>query len=325
MLSKQFQKKLKLTAEMVRKSRKIILACHMHPDGDAIGSMLGLGLGLAKINKNVVMLCPDRIPERYLSLPGARRVRQRYHDVADLGISVDCGSIVQLSRLKNAFEQSKRIVEIDHHAYRSQFGDIQLIDGKACSVSEIIYLLLKELGVKLDKKIGECLMISTLVETWSFSRPDVQAATFHFCHELMHLGVNFASVSERYYWTKRISAVRLTGLCFTRIRTKARGRLAWTILYQEDFEHFKGKQEDVDAVADEMMLIADVEVTIVFREIEDNMLRVSLRSKHDINVGPLATLYGGGGHRDVAGCRIHNNERTVQKFINQASRLIYKK
>ena len=325
MVSPAFAKKLKLTVDMIRESKRIILACHMNPDGDAIGSMLALGLGLRQKKKTVTMLCPDPIPERYISLYGAKSVKRRYNKVADLGISVDCGSIVQLSRLKHTFEQSRRIVEIDHHQYRSRFGDVQLVDGQACSVGEIVYILLKELKVKIDKRIGEALLISMLVETASFSRPDVTRKTFEFCSELMNCGVDFCSVSNRYYWARRISAVQLSGLCFTRIKKRARQRLVWSIIRREDFEEYGGEQPDVDPVPDEMMVIENVEVAILFREIEDNRLRVSLRSKGKINVGRLATLYGGGGHRTVAGCRIHNSEPTVDKFINQACNLIYRK
>ncbi len=319
-----FHNKLRQTAELIQKSHKIILACHMNPDGDAIGSMLGLGLGLLKMKKSVVMLCSDPVPDRYKSLPASQRIKREYHDTADLAVSVDCGSITQLSRLEQAFEKSKRIVEIDHHAYRTRFGDIQLVDRNVCSVGEIIFLLLQEMGVRIDKKIAECLLISALIETSSFSRQDIKTSTFDFCSKLMQLGVDFSEVSERYYWRKKLSAFQLSGLCFTRIAVRAKNKLAWSIIYKKDFEKFKGHQEDVDSVADDMMIVEDVVISILFREIEDNMLRVSLRSKEGINVGPLATIYGGGGHRDVAGCRIHNNEKTIERFIDQACQLIYR-
>ncbi len=324
MTSNSFQIRLKQTAELIRKSRTIILACHMNPDGDSIGSLLALGQGLRRLRKSVTLLCPDPVPQRYLSLPGARSIRQTYDGKADLAISVDCGSIVQLSQLEHAFEKSDRIVEIDHHLYRTRFGDIQLVDHRVCSVGEIIYRLLQVLGIKLDKRIGECLMISTLVETSSFSRQDIKTATFDFCSCLMQLGIDFQKVSERYYWRRKLASVRLSGLCFTRIVSRANQQLVWSIITQEDFKRFKGDQPDVDSVADEMLMIENVQVVILFRELEDNRLRVSLRSKGKINIGYLASLYGGGGHRDVAGCRIHNNEKMIEKFIGQACQLIYK-
>jgi len=316
---------LRATANLIKKSRSIILACHLNPDGDAIGSMLGLGRGLLKLGKSITMLCVDEIPQRYITLPGARTIKRQYHKVADLAISVDCGGMNQLSRIEEAFNRSKRIVEIDHHVYRTRFGDVQLIDEEACSVGEIVFLLLKKLGVSLDKKIAECLLTSILVETLSFSRHDVKKATFEVCPKLMECGINFRKISYRYYWRKRLSAIHLSGLCLSRVKMTANGQLAWSTIHKKDFEKFHGRQEDVDSVADDMMMIEGIKVAILFREIEDNILRVSLRSKEGIDIGYLASIYGGGGHHDVAGCRIHNNQKTIQKFISQASFVIDKK
>lgn len=325
MHSKQFQSSLKTTVELIRAARRIILACHINPDGDALGSMLGLGLGLSKLKKSVAMLCPDKIPSRYDSLPGISRVRQSWRATADLAISVDCASIIQLSKLDTVFQKSKRIVEIDHHVYRTRFGDIQLVDQHACSVGEMVFLVLKELKAAINKEIAECLLTSILIETSSFSRQDVKPSTFEMCSQLMIPGIHFREISERYYWRKKLSATHLCGLCLTRATTLAKDRLVWSIVYKKDFERFRGRQEDVDTVADEMMMVENIKIAVLFREIDDNMLRVSLRSKDGIDVGYLASSYGGGGHPDIAGCRIHNNPRTIQKLISQACRLISRK
>ncbi|MFH1361021.1 MAG: bifunctional oligoribonuclease/PAP phosphatase NrnA [Candidatus Omnitrophota bacterium] len=320
-----FKNNMKATARLIKKSKKIIIACHMNPDGDALGSMIGLYYGLMKMGKDVVMLCPDKVPYRYIDLSGARRIKQRYTKEADCAISVDCGAMVQLARLQEAFRKSKRIVEIDHHTYRTRFGDIQLIDRGSCSVGEIVYQLLKMMRIRLDKRMAECFLTSMLVETSSFSRPEVRNSTFDICSELMKTGINFNKISDRFYWLKKLSVLHLCGLCFVRIKMRANGKLAWSILYQKDYDKFNGSKEDVDAVPDEMMAIDGVKVTLLFREIEDNMLRVSLRSKGKIDIGYLASIYGGGGHHDVAGCRIHNNKRTIEKFIEQACLLIDRK
>ena len=317
--------RLKVTAGLIKSNRKIFLACHANPDGDAIGSMLGLGLALMKIGKSVTMLCPDPIPVRYIKLPGVHLIKRQCKGKADLANSVDCASIIQLSKIEEIFEQSERIVEIDHHVYRTRFGDVQLVDKNACSVGEIVYLLLQQLSIPMDKKVAECLLTSTLIETSSFSRQDVQKSTFEICARLLEEGVSFQKISERYYWRKRLSTMHLSGLCLMRSKMRANDQLVWSIVYKKDFEAFKGKQEDVDAVADDMMMIENVKIALLFREIDDNMFRVSLRSRAGIDIGYLASLYGGGGHPDVAGCRIHNNQKTVEKLITQACRLIDKK
>ena len=131
-------------------------------------------------------------------------------------------------------------------------------------------------------------------------------------------------MAEKYYWQKRLSAFKLTGLSYRRIKLAANGKCAWSIIYQRDYQEYHGSKEDIDPVPDELMMIKNVQVAILFREIENNMLRVSIRSIEGINVGNLAMLYSGGGHQTVAGCRIHKSERNIKKFIQQASQLVKK-
>ena len=322
MYTKQFKKNLETTVSCIKKSQRIILACHMNPDGDAIGSMLGLGLGLKKLKKHVTMLCSDKIPNRYLSLPGVKSIQQFCAEPADLAVSVDCASITQLPGIDKIFKKSKCIIEIDHHVYRDQFGDIQLISENSASVGEIIFVLLQQLNVKIDKHIAECLLTSAIVETSSFSCAEVNKRTFETCAKLIETGVDFNSISERYYWRKSLTAMYLTGLAFTRVKTAHQGRLVWSMINKDDFAQYKGRQEDVDPVADDLLMIAGSEVSIFFREIDNNMLRVSLRSKGMIDVGYLATTYGGGGHDRASSCRIHKTKTGIEHLLKQASLLI---
>ena len=323
MNKKEFQKSLKVIAGLIRKSSRIILACHMNPDGDAIGSMLGLGLGLVKMKKKVIFLCPDVIPARYEALPSVKQVKSHCDNAGDLAITLDCASITQLPRIDRILEKSKCIVEIDHHPYRNQFGDIQLISEDASSVGEIVFELLNCLKIKLDKRIAECLLTSAIVETCSFSGESVSKNTFEACAKFVETGVDFNKISQRYYWKKNLPAMHLTGLSYLRVKVTKNNKVAWSIIYKEDFKKFHGKQEDVDPVADDILVTGEAKVSLFFREIENNMMRVSLRSKGAIDVGRLATIYGGGGHHHVSSCRIHNTKGAIEKLIKQAAQLTH--
>ncbi len=322
MNTKEFKKSLETTVQMIRKSQNIILACHMNPDGDTIGSMLGLGLGLSKLKKKITYLCPDRIPNRYQALPDAKKVKSHCRTTGDLAITLDCASIKQLPRVDRFLKQSKYIIEIDHHIYRDQFGDVELISENASSVGEIVFKVLSQLKVKIDKKIAECLLTSAIVETSSFSSESVSEKTFEACADLIKTGVDFNKISQRYYWRKSLSAMHLTGLSFLRIKKARNKKVVWSIIHKEDFKKVHGHQEDVDPVADDMLMTEEAQIALFFREIENNMLRVSLRSRGLIDVGHLATVYGGGGHQNVASCRIHNTKKAIDKLIAQASRLV---
>lgn len=322
MNTSEFNKNLKVIAGLIKKNHEIILACHMNPDGDALGSMLGLGIALLKMKKKVVMLCPDKVPQRYISLPFADRIRQSHPKPANLAISLDCASMAQLPGIEKVFRQSKCIVEIDHHRYRDQFGDVQLISEQTSSIGEIIFLLLNECEFNIDKRIAECLLTSAIVETSSFSRPEVSEKTFEICAKLVGTGVDFNRVSDRYYWQKSLSAMYLTGLAFSRIKTAYNKKIVWSFIFKKDFKHFNGRQEDVDPVADELLMVENAQISLFFREMDNNMMRVSLRSKGSINVGYLATTYGGGGHDNVSSCRIHKTKTGIERLIRQAALLL---
>ncbi len=322
MNTREFNKNLKVVADLIKKNHEIILACHMNPDGDALGSMLGLGIALLKMRKKVIMLCPDKVPQRYISLPFTDRVKQFHPKPANLAISLDCASMAQLPGIDKVFRQSKCIVEIDHHHYRDQFGDIQLVSERTSSIGEIIFLLLGELKISLDKKIAECLLTSAIVETSSFSRPEVNEDTFEICAKLVEAGVDFNRISDRYYWQKSLPAMYLTGLAFSRIKTAYQGKIVWSFIFKEDFKRFNGRQEDVDPVADDLLMVEKARISLFFREMDNNMLRVSLRSKGDINVGYLATTYGGGGHDNVSSCRIHKTKTGIERLIRQSALLL---
>ena len=308
--------------QAIVKAREIAVASHANPDGDSLGSLLSLGLGLKKIGKRVYLISPDPIPERYKSLPAANRIIKALDKQVDLAIAVDCSNKEILGTAYNTFETAKNILEIDHHEYRRPFGGMSLIDNKAAAVGELIYSLLGALGVSLDKAIAQNLLTSIIVETNSFRLPKVRPSTFEICHRLMQKGVDFYKLVDMVFWSKTKESFILSGICLSRTRFLAKGRLAWTIVRRRDFSLVKGTDYDVDTVADEMRSIQGVEIAVFFREKDKNRIRVSLRSKGKINVAAIAEYYGGGGHFDVAGCFIPNRRESVKEILDLSKRLL---
>ncbi len=288
----------------IREAKSTLVASHINPDGDTIGSLLALGLGLERLGKQVVMVSQDGVPERYRSLPGADRVLTAYEEGVDLAISVDCGSLELLGSTQKAFSRSKKILQIDHHDVGKRFGDYLLIDSRLAAAGEEVYHLLNALGVEIDLVIAKCLLTSLVVETSSFRLPNVTEKTFEICSELLDKGVDFASFVQEIFWKKDVTAFRLFGLSLSRIILDCGGRLAWSVLRQEDFSELGGKESDVDDVADAIRTLDGVWVAVFFREQADGTLRVSFRSRGDVNVAQVAEKFGGGGHWDAAGCKI---------------------
>ncbi len=306
----------------ISSAREIAISGHINPDGDSIGSLLSLGLGLEQIGKRVYMISCDGIPQRYRKLPGANRIIRKLDKAVDLAISVDCGNKEILGKAYNTFSRASEILEIDHHDFRRPFGDISYVDGSAAAVGEMIYLLLKKMRVPITQDIAHNLMTSIIVETSSFRLPNVRAFTFHVCTDLINAGVNFYKLVDMIFWSRTKQSAILTGICLARSKFLKNGRITWSIIRKRDFELVKGHNEDVDAAPDEMRAIKSVDIAILFRENDKETLRVSLRSKSNINVAGLAERYGGGGHFDVAGCTIANSAKSIDEFLKHAERLL---
>lgn len=315
-------KGVKKAAQTISGAKKVAIACHRNPDGDAIGSLLSLGQGLTSLGKKVYMVSQDGVPKKYRRLPGADSILRSLNEKIDLGITVDCSTSEMIGKPFMALRKAKALLEIDHHQIRESFGDVSFVDPEAAAVGEQIYVLLKHLKVKTTKKIAQNILTSLIVETSSFRLPNIRPFTFEVCTEMVKTGVDFYSLVDMVFWSHPREVAVLSGICLSRCKFLKGGRLVWSTVKKKDFEEVKGKDEDVDGVADDMRAIKDVVIAIFFREKDRNVLRVSLRSKGGINVALLAADYDGGGHSDVAGCRIPNTEGAVQELLSRAKRLL---
>ncbi len=316
-------KQISAVKKAIGKARRIIIACHKNPDGDALGSLLALGLGLKKIGKRVTMMSVDGIPHAFVQLPGAedivRRVFKRHYDLA---IAVDCGKKELLEKAYQYFENVNASIEIDHHDFRTPFATMQYVDTNAAAVGEIVYELLLVLKVPLDVNIAENILTSIIVETNSFRLPSVTARTFEICADLVRCGIDFHRITNTIYWARSRNAALLSSLCLSRSVFHYKGMLVWSLITKKDLRRYKAREEDLDACADEMRAIRNVKIAILFREEEGGTLRVSLRSKERINIAALARKYSGGGHYDVAGCIISKAPRVRQRLIAEAKKLL---
>ncbi|MFC1479975.1 bifunctional oligoribonuclease/PAP phosphatase NrnA [Candidatus Omnitrophota bacterium] len=312
----------KQAANTIAAARDIAIGCHVNPDGDAIGSLLSLGIGLEELGKRVYMVSQDGVPKKYRHLPGAERIMKRLGENVDLAITVDCSTPEMLGTVLNSFKKAKTILEIDHHETRETFGDISWVEPAAAAVGEQIYILLKQMKIKITRDIAQNILTSLIVETSSFRLPNVRPFTFKVCAELAKTGVDFYKLVDTIFWSHPREVAVLSGICLSRCQFQEKGKLAWSVIRKKDFEKVKGKDEDVDPVADEIRAIKGVKIAILFREKSKELLRVSLRSKGDINVAHLAAIYGGGGHADVAGCRIPNKTKVIKRMLARAKKLL---
>lgn len=316
------QKNIKSAVSAIRKADKILIACHVNPDGDTIGCQLALGLSLVLMGKKVILVSQDGVPTRFQFLPGSELILSGTNETADVSIAVDCGSDERLGNIKTAFFKAKTTIQVDHHDFGESFGKIQVLEEEASAVGEIVYELIRALKVEITPAIATCLLTSIIVDTGSFRFSNIRPETFEICGKLIRKGVDLQHLIEQSYWKQSRAAARLTGQCIMRSEFTQDGKIAWCTVYLKDFKKYGAKVSDVDPVADDMRFIEGVVIAAMFRETPKRRYRVSLRSSYGINVAQVAKQFGGGGHHNAAGCLIPNTESAKQKVLDQLAQLL---
>ena len=320
-MTKGLRKNIADAAKAIRRAAKVSIVCHVNPDGDTIGCQLALGHALILMGKKVMLLSQDGVPTRFQFLPGSELILSSFSEPADVAIAVDCGSDTRLGNFKNLFFKSKVTIQVDHHDFGEPFGKIQVLEEEASAVGEIVYELIRALNVEITPAIATCLLTSIIVDTGSFRFSNIRPKTFELCSRLIKKGVELQHLIEQSYWKQSRSTARLSGYCLMNTEFSEDGKIAWSTVYQKDFNRFNAKLSDVDSVADELRFIEGVKIAAFFRQTPRKTFRVSLRSSYGINVAHVAALFGGGGHHNAAGCSIRSTETEKNRLLSELGNL----
>jgi phosphoesterase RecJ-like protein len=292
---------LSQVVELIESKRRFAITSHIRPDGDSLGSSLGLYWLLRALDKEVEVIMRDEVPHAYQKLPGADSVRvtPRVDRPYDTVFVIECSDITRpgLVDLERQF-----VVNIDHHSTTALFGDVNWIDSTASAVGEMIYNLCKALGVRVTKEIAECVYTALITDTGSFHYSNTSERTFKVASELVRAGVKPAKVSQAVFANYPWSKIELLSEVLSTVKRDASGRVAWLVQTIEMQERASATDEDGDGFVNYPMSCGDVEACAFFKETAPNVYRVSLRSKCDVNVARIAERFGGGGHRNAAGC-----------------------
>lgn len=310
---------MEAAANAILRAHSIMITTHVNPDGDAIGSSLGLWHILRALRKQVDVITQDGAGQRYHFLPGADAINTSSGRAYDLGIAVDCGGIDRVGAAQELLRSCGTVMRVDHHAVGRPFGDVEFLDARAAAVGEMITALAESMGATIPPEAGECLLASIVEDTGCFQFESVSPASFRICADLVEAGADLHRVVQNLFWRNSEAATRMTGHCLETMTLDFDGRLAWTIASVEDFTRFGASQEDMDDVVHKLLSIADVEVAILLRETSGDY-RVSLRSRDYVDVADVAEEFGGGGHRRAAGCRISRAPDAVQSLVASAGK-----
>lgn len=288
----------------------VLLVCHVNPDGDAIGSMLGVGLGLRSLGFRRLQATfpgPMEVPEPFAELPG-RQLLVPAVEVApapDLMMCFDAASVSRLGELADRIGTAGTTVVLDHHASYTGFGTVHLVDPQAAATAVVAEGLLARLGVTLDASIAECLYVALVTDTGSF-KFDMTTPTVHqLAARLLATGIKPAEISRRVFDTRPFGAVRLYGDVLTRAQLEpaaAGGRgLVWTYATLEDLARHEQRPYVLEPLIDAVRCTAEADVSCVVKQVAVGEWAVSMRSKGASDVSAVAVALGGGGHRLAAG------------------------
>ena len=314
---KGYPKIIDCILDAIRGSKTICVVGHIRPDGDCVGSQLGLALALHNEGKKVVCWNEDPVPQKYKFLDAGRLFQQPKRGLKfDCVIATDCASFERLGRVARCIAQRKIFINIDHHESNTRYADVNWVSAREPSCGELIYRLLKVARWPITKPIADCLFTAVSTDTGSFQYATTRPGTFHAGAELVTRGANLAKICDEVYQSYPLSRVRLLKHIYSRFRLTHHDQIAYFWLKKADFARAGSDDDETEGLIDHIRAIAPVVVACVFEEIEPELTRISLRSKSDkVNVNEIAAQFGGGGHPAAAGARIPGKPLSVQRKV----------
>jgi bifunctional oligoribonuclease and PAP phosphatase NrnA len=309
-----FRIMLSQVVDLIVAKQRFAITSHVRPDGDGLGSSLGLYWLLRAMGKEPEVVMHDPVPHAYVRLPGAREVRvtpeiDRPYDAVFV---IECSDVSRpgLKDLERQF-----VVNIDHHATTSLFGQINWIDATASAVGEMIYNLMKAIGVRPTREIAECVYTALLTDTGSFHYSNTSERTFKMASELVRAGVKPAKVAQAVFSNYPWSKIELGSRVMATARRDPSGRVAWMRQTLRMLEETGASEEDGDGFVNYPMSCGEVEAVAFLKETAPGVYRTSLRSKGDVNVARIAEMFGGGGHRNAAGCTLRGDWDEAERDV----------
>jgi phosphoesterase RecJ-like protein len=297
--------------QTLREKASFAIACHENPDGDAIGSVLGLSLGLMQMGKRVSPLCPHPVPRMYRFLPSWQIISSTPPDEPfEVGIAVDCDGSRRMAALEPVICGAQTVIDIDHHDSEHVFGDLVLVEPSAAATCEIILSLLQELGAPLTPEIATCLYCGLGTDTGFFRFQNTSARVLRVAAQLAEAGADPWLIAQKAYVSKPRSSLVLLGRALASLRCYADGAIAVGTLSLSDFAAAGALPEETEGIIDHMKTCEGVRVAVLLREQAAGGIRCSLRATDDTDVAAIAEEQGGGGHRSAAGCTL---ETTLQE------------
>jgi bifunctional oligoribonuclease and PAP phosphatase NrnA len=288
-------------ASEIRRHQRFVLASHVRPDGDAIGSQLAMAFALRALGKEVRVVNRDPAPDTLLDFPGVSTIEiaPSVTDAPDAVIVMECGDLARtgVTGLDRAC-----VINIDHHLGNTGYGHLNWVDLSAAACGEMVFDLIRELGVPLTAEMAVHVYVAILTDTGSFHYSGISPRTFDICRQCMEAGVDPPAVARRIFDRNHVGRLKIYGAVLNQMRLDATGRIATLTVDHALAEVCGGTYEDTDGLNNLPLSVEAIRAVVFFKENGPGEWRVSMRSKDNVDVRAVAATFGGGGHKNAAGC-----------------------
>jgi bifunctional oligoribonuclease and PAP phosphatase NrnA len=308
--------------EEIRQHRSFCVIGHQRPDGDCIGSQLALTLALKNEGFDVTCWNQDPIPQKLRFLDTENTLQQpKPNRSFDCVISVDSASLDRVGNVASFIEDRKVLINIDHHASNTRYGDINWVSPNEPSSGELVYRLLKSARWSIKQGIADCLFTAISTDTGSFQYPTSRPSTYEIAGDLVEKGANLAVICDEVYQSYPLSRVKLLKHVYNHFKLTNDNEIAYFWLRPADYQRTGATRDETEGLIDHIRDIDPVIVACLFEEIEPEVVRISLRSKSSfVNVNDIAKQFDGGGHKAAAGALITGKSMTIQRRVVKAIR-----
>lgn len=299
--------------ELLGTATDVALACHVDPDGDALGSLLTLQRFLQSRGVRVTASWGAAgadgqdpallVPPQYTFLPGLEDLTpaSEFPERPSLFIAFDTGSADRLGSLRHAAENADAVIVIDHHASGTAFGDVQLVDGEAAATVVLVDELIRRMGGELDREMAACLYVGLVTDTGRFQHPSTTPEVMRLGARLIGYDIDHSAINRRVWETHSFGYLKVLGRAMERAVLVAEASLAWTAVLQSEMAELGVTLAETEGLIDVLRAVEAAECVCVAKEQPDGSWKVSLRSKGGVDVGRAAASLGGGGHAFASG------------------------
>jgi phosphoesterase RecJ-like protein len=313
--------------EAIKSAKRVLVASHIDPDGDSLGTQLAVAEYLKDLGKDVILMRDSEIPVKYTFLSNIEKIpnsdsfdKELQFDTA---IILECPNITRIGKASGFINDNVNIINIDHHQDNNIFGQLNWINNTASSVGEMVYEYFKSIDYKISPNVAECLYVAILTDTGRFRYRSTSPRTLVIAGELIEAGADPQVICDNVYYNMKPSSMILIGKVLNGIKFYHDNKICLLELSNKMLEEAGAHRSESDGMVDFTLFNRGVIAGALIKEIDTNKYKVSLRSKNGINVAAIAAEYGGGGHFNAAGCSINLSlEETREAIIKKLSEAI---